>query len=69
MTQSLNYKQLGIIWFTLSLEVWASLVASMVKNLPAMWDSRVRSLGWEDPLQKGKATHSSILTWRAPWIV
>ena len=40
---------------------WASLVAQLVKNLPAMWESWVRSLGWEDTLEKGKDTHSSIL--------
>ena len=40
---------------------WASLVAQLVKNLPATWETRVRSLGWEDSLEKGKATHSSIL--------
>ena len=38
----------------------------MVKNLLTMWETRVRSLGWEDPLEKGMATHSSILTWRIP---
>ena len=38
----------------------------MVENLPAMWETWVRSLGWEDPLEKGKATHSSILAWRIP---
>ena len=48
---------------------WASLVAQLVKNLPAMWDTWVRSLGWEDPLEKGKATNSSILAWRIPWII
>ena len=48
---------------------WASLVAQLVKNLPAMWETWVRSLGWEDPLEKGKATHSSILAWRIPWTV
>ena len=48
---------------------WASPVAQLVKNLPAMWDTWVRSLGWEDPLEKGKATHSSILAWRIPWTV
>ena len=49
--------------------LWASLVAQMVKNLPAMQENWVRSLGWEDPLQKGKATHSSsILAWRMPWL-
>ena len=46
---------------------WASLVAQMLKNLPAMWDTWVRSLGWEDPLEEGMATHSSILAWRFPW--
>ena len=45
---------------------WASLVAQLVKNLPAMWESWVRSLGWEDCLEKGKATYSSILAWRIP---
>ena len=45
----------------------ASAVAQMVKNLPAMWETWVQSLGWEDPLEKGKATHSSILAWRIPW--
>ena len=48
---------------------WASPVAQMVKNLPAMQDTWVRFLGWEDPLEKGKATHSSILAWRIPWSV
>ena len=47
---------------------WASLVAQLVKNLPAMWKTWVRSLGWEDPLEKEKATHSSILAWRIPWV-
>ena len=42
---------------------WASLVAQLVKNLPAMWETWVRSLGWEDPLHKGTAAHSSILAW------
>ena len=46
----------------------ASLVAQMVKNLPAMWETWVWSLGWEDPLEKGTATHSTILAWRIPWI-
>ena len=43
-----------------------SLVAQLVKNPPAMWETWVRSLDWEDPLEKGKATHSSILAWRIP---
>ena len=45
----------------------ASLVTQMVKNLPAMWETQVRSLGWEDPQEKGIGTHSSILSWRIPW--
>ena len=48
---------------------WASVVTQTVKNLPAMWETWVRSLGWEDPLEQGKATHSSILAWRIPWTV
>ena len=47
--------------------IWASLVAQMVKSLPAMQETQVRSLGLEDPLEKGMATHSSILVWRIPW--
>ena len=43
---------------------WASLVAQLVKNLPAMRETWVQSLGWEDPLEKGRATHSSIPAWR-----
>ena len=43
---------------------WASLVAQMVKNLPVIWKTWVRSLGWEDPLEKDMATHSCILAWR-----
>ena len=48
---------------------WASLVAELVKNLPAKQKTWIRSLGWEDPLEKGKATHSSILAWRIAWTV
>ena len=47
----------------------ASLVAQLVKNPPAVQESWVQSLGWEDPLEKEKATHSSILTWRIPWTI
>ena len=50
------------------LRLWASLVAQMVKNLPAMRETWVRSLGWEDALEEGKATHSSILAWRIPMV-
>ena len=46
---------------------WASLVAQMVKNPPAVWDTWVQSLGLEDPLEEGMAMHSSILAWRIPW--
>ena len=46
---------------------WVSLVAQKIKNLPAMQETWVQSLGWEDPLEKGTATHSSILAWRIPW--
>ena len=46
---------------------WGSLVAQMVKNLPAVQETWVQSLVQEDPLEKGMATHSSILTWRIPW--
>ena len=51
----------GIIAF------WASLVAQMVKRLSAMQETRVQSLGWEDPLEKEMVTHSSILAWKFPW--
>ena len=47
--------------------IWASLVAQTVKNPPAMQETQVRSLSQEDPLEKGMATHSSILVWRIPW--
>ena len=47
----------------------ASLVARLVKNLPVVWETWVSSLDWEDPLEKGKVTHSSILAWRMPWTV
>ena len=46
---------------------WASLVVQMIKNLPARRETWVPSLGWEDPLEEGMGTHSSILSWRIPW--
>ena len=46
---------------------WASLIAQLVKNLPAMWETWAPSLCWEDSLEMGTATHSSILVWRIPW--
>ena len=48
---------------------WVSLVTQLVKDPPAMQETWVRSLGWEDPLEKGKVTHSSILAWKIPWTV
>ena len=57
-----DYLLLGII-------SWASLMAQLVKNLPAMWETWVQSLSWEDTLEKRRATHSSILAWRIPWTV
>ena len=53
-------------WPFLLLFTLYSLVAQLVKNLPAVRETWVQSLGWEDPLEKGKATHSSILAWRIP---
>ena len=47
---------------------WASLVAQMVKIPPAVWETWVQSLGWEDSLKEGMAIHSSILAWRIPWM-
>ena len=62
-------KQLGVHLLNTLLFWWASLVAQLVKNPPAVQETWVWSLGWEDPLKKGKVTHSSILTWRIPWTV
>ena len=45
---------------------WASLVAQMIKNLPTVWETQIKFLVWEDVLEKGVATHSSILAWRIP---
>ena len=53
---------------TTQLTFQTSLVAQMVKHLPAMWETQVRSLGQEDPLEKEMATHSSTLAWKIPWI-
>ena len=63
--EAYSYSWLG----ALMLISWASLVAQLVKNPPAMQETWVRTLGWEDPLEKEKATHSSILAWRIPWTV
>ena len=48
---------------------WASLVAQLLKNLLAMWETCVQFLDWEDPMEKGKATNSSFLAWTIPWTV
>ena len=53
--------------FLLKSIVQASQVSQTVKNLPAVWETQVRFLGQEDPLEEGIATHSSILAWRTPW--
>ena len=55
-------------WLWLILLLWAPLLDQMVKNLPAMQETRVLSLSWEDLLEKGMAPHSSILAWRIPWV-
>ena len=55
-----------LLWHILN-HIWASLVAQMVKNLLAMQETQVQSLSWDDPLEKGTATNSSILAWRMPW--
>ena len=59
--------ELALINFGHLRESWASLVAQMVKKLLAMQETQVQSLGWEDPLEKGITTHSSILAWRITW--
>ena len=64
MTERLNCSELT---FQMYIHIYgASLVAQMVKNLPAMQESWIRSLGWEDPLEEGMATHSRILAWGIP---
>ena len=59
-----NWKQMRWILFLSGL---SSLVAQMVKNPPAMQETQFQSLGWEDDLEKGIDTHSSVLAWRSPW--
>ena len=57
-------------WFSMhTCTCWASPMAQLVKNPPAMQETWVQTLGWEDPLEKQKATHSYILTWTVPWII
>ena len=63
-------KRLSMYVIHMSLrKLWASLVAQLAKNLPAMQETWGQSLGWEDPLEEGKATHSSILAWGIPLTV
>ena len=65
----MDYTVHGVAKSQTQLSFGASLVAQLVKNLPAMRETWVQSLAWEDPLEKGKATYSSILAWRIPWSV
>ena len=68
--QSVGSQRIGHDWVTeLSFFDWLSLVAQLVKNPPAMWETWVWFLGWEDPLEREKATHSSILACDNPWTV
>ena len=60
MTFTLNWESDGLL-------PQFALLTQKIKNLPAMWETWVQSLGWEDVLVKGTATHSSILDWRIPW--
>ena len=61
-----NWHTLILFSFASHCKDWASLVAQLVKNPPAMWETWVQSLGWKGLLEKGMATHSSILGWRIP---
>ena len=66
---SLYISTVWLFFFFFSLKPWcvASLVSQRLKHLPAMWETWVGSVDWEDPLEKEMATHSSILAWRIPW--
>ena len=66
-TTSCGYLRYFLVENNFHQTCWVSLVAQMVKNPPAMLETWVRFLGWEDPLEKGMATHSSILAWRISW--
>ena len=65
--QGINHNHL--LWVELYplLQMWASLIAQLVKNLPAVQETLLQFLGWGDSLEKGKATHSNILAWRMGW--
>ena len=72
MRQCLVLKSIMITLFLLSFMwlyslFWTSLVAQMVKCLSTMWETQVQSLGWEDPLEKEMAIHSSTIAWKIPW--
>ena len=70
LLQFMGSQRVGHDWVTeLNWTEWASLVAQLVKNLHAMRETWIWSLDWEDPLEKGTATHSTILAWRIPWTV
>ena len=60
------YRRHNIVVYVCTLWYIQMYFTQLVKNPPAIWETWVRSLGWEDPLEKGKATHSSILAWRIP---
>ena len=68
MNLLINLDNVGVSLYPGLNQHWASLAAQVVKNLPAMWETRVLSLDQEDPLEKGMATHSSVLAWRIPGI-
>ena len=66
LSYAVNQSNDRISMYGLTTQHWTLLVAQMVKNLPAMQETWVPSLGWEDPLEEGMTTHSSILAWRIP---
>ena len=63
---TLNHAIKTFVGTSLRVQFWASQVTQTAKRLPTMWETQVRSLGWEDPLEKEIATHSSVLAWRIP---
>ena len=68
-TLTISLQGLSLLFASSFSSYRASLVAQLVKNPPAMQETRVQSLGWEEPLERGKVTHCSILAWRIPWTV
>ena len=67
LIQKVTAYSLSPKYISLNISTRASLVAQMVKTLPAKWETWVQSLGWEDTLEKKTATHSTTLAWRIPW--